>query len=57
MADSTQWLELFYSFPGVKALVESGVFVRNIVSALEHAVTGEVAKDMFPALLRTLLPL
>jgi hypothetical protein len=50
MVDSAQWLELFRSFPGVKALGASGVLVRNIASALERAATGEAAKDMFPAL-------
>jgi hypothetical protein len=50
MVDSTQWLELFRSFPGVKTLGVSGVLVRNIASALERAATGEAAKDMFPAL-------
>lgn len=50
MVDSTQWLELFRSFPGVKALGVSGVLVRNIASALERAARGEAAKDTFPAL-------
>ena len=50
MVDSTQWLELFRSFPGVKALGVSGALVRNIASALERATTGEAAKDVFPAL-------
>jgi hypothetical protein len=52
MVDSTQWLELFRSFPGVKVLGPgvSGVLVRNIASALERAATGEAAKNMLPAL-------
>lgn len=50
--DSAQWLELFRSFPGVKALGVSGVLVRDIASALERAATGEAAKDMFPGTLR-----
>jgi hypothetical protein len=50
MVDSTQWLELFRSFPGVEALGVSGVLVRNIGSALERVATGEAAKDMLPAL-------
>jgi hypothetical protein len=48
--ESEQWLALFRSFPGVKALGVSGSLVRNIASALEHAVTGETTKDVFPAL-------
>jgi hypothetical protein len=47
MIDSTQWLALFRSFPGVKALGVSGSLVRNIASALERAAT---TKDVFPAL-------
>jgi hypothetical protein len=50
MVDSTQWLELLRSFPGVKALGVNGVVVRNIASALERVATGEVAQDMLPAL-------
>jgi hypothetical protein len=50
MDDSTQWLELFRSFPGVKAFGVSGALVRNIAFALERAATGEAAKDMFPTL-------
>ena len=50
MIDSAQWLELFRSFPGVKALGVSGALVRNIASALQRATTGEMIKDVFPAL-------
>ena len=50
MIDSGQWLELFRSFPGVKALGVSGTLVRNIASALQRATTGEMIKDVFPAL-------
>lgn len=51
MIDSAQWLALFRSFPSVKALGVSGALVRNIASALERATTGEMTKDVFPALL------
>jgi hypothetical protein len=51
MIDSVQWLGLFRSFPSVKALGVSGSLVRNIASALERAATGEMTKDVFPALL------
>lgn len=44
VVDSTQWLELFRSFPGVEALGVSGVLVRNIGSALERVATGEAPK-------------
>lgn len=50
VVDSTQWLELFRSFPGVEALGVSGVLVQNTGSALERVATGEAAKDMLPAL-------
>jgi hypothetical protein len=50
MIDSAQWLALFRSFPGVKALGVSGSLVRSIASALERVATGEMTKDVFPAL-------